>query len=285
MSHERILDRFRRPAYVGENRCLPCTGVNVAIATVAAVAVTAALASADVSMAGALSAGGLVLCFGLASVYLRGYLVPGTPTLTKRYLPRWALRAFGKADEPSRNEFGDVDVETVLLENGALEECPDRDDLCLTPAFEADWRARIDAFASMKPTIEQLIERGELGGSLDRSDVDFAEHGDAYVAAVDGTRIAQWESKAAYLSDVAAAAALRDRYPGWRALSFRDRTEVAASLRLWLDRCPVCDGPVEMGQETVSSCCRERRVLASSCRDCDRRLFEADVAPELLAAD
>lgn len=282
----KLTDEIRQPEYVGENRCLPCTVVNLSIAAVAAVLTVALLAASGVSTGGRIAAGGLVLSGSVATVYLRGYLVPGTPTLTKRYLPLWVLRLFGKATGPERDETGDVDVEGVLFDAGALEECPDRDDLCLTPSFESAWRAQTERFAANDPGIERVVERfidGEdLDESVDRSDITLEERGEACVALLDGTRIAQWESEAAYLSDAAAAAVLQDRFPGWRRLGFRDRTEVAGVLRLWLDSCPSCGGRAAMGRETVSSCCRERQVLASTCDSCGSRLFEADIDADAL---
>lgn len=276
-----LTDKIRQPEYVGENRCLPCTVVNLCIAVVAAVLTGVVLAALSASTALQLTAGGAVLIGSVVTVYLRGYLVPGTPTLTKRYLPLWVLRLFGKAPEVERDETGTVDVEAALVDAGALEECPDQDDLCLSPSFASAWRARTEQFAANEPGIERVIERfidGEtLDESIDRDDLAVEERGQAYVALHDGRRIAQWESKAAYLADAAAAAVLHDRYPGWRRLGFRDRTEVAGVLRLWLDRCPSCDGHVSMDRETVSSCCRERQVLATTCDSCGSRLFEADL--------
>ncbi len=80
------LARLRNPAYTGENRCVPCTAVNVAISVVAAA--VAAVAAVELAAA--------VLAVSLSAIYLRGYLVPGTPTLTKRYFPPWLLARFGK---------------------------------------------------------------------------------------------------------------------------------------------------------------------------------------------
>ena len=81
-----LAERLGRPEYTGENRCLPCTVLNVAIAVVAA------------ALLGRRSrrAGGAAFLAALGLVYLRGYLVPGTPTLTRRYLPDSVLAAFGK---------------------------------------------------------------------------------------------------------------------------------------------------------------------------------------------
>ncbi|PAU82849.1 hypothetical protein CK500_12000 [Halorubrum salipaludis] len=83
-----VIDRLRQPEYVGENRCVPCTVVNSIIALLLAGAVALAWPPA----------GAGVLLLSAAAIYLRGYLVPGTPELTRRYLPERALRAFGKEE-------------------------------------------------------------------------------------------------------------------------------------------------------------------------------------------
>jgi hypothetical protein len=85
-----FLDRLEQPAYTGENRCAPCTLVNLAIAVVLAI------------LAGRRNRalGLLVFLGGAGLVYLRGYLVPGTPELTKRYLPESVLSMFGTTDRP-----------------------------------------------------------------------------------------------------------------------------------------------------------------------------------------
>jgi hypothetical protein len=85
-----IVKALRQPEYTGESRCLPCTAVNSVLALLATVAVTRK------SRGGGL----LVAAVSAALLYLRGYIVPGTPTLTKRYLPPTVLRWFGKDPEP-----------------------------------------------------------------------------------------------------------------------------------------------------------------------------------------
>ncbi len=93
------LDDLKQPEYTGENRCLPCTVVNLAIA-----AVVGWLVARRNRVAGVLAVG-----ISVALIYLRGYLVPGTPTLTKRYLPASVLRAFGKEPKPDlASGFGGV---------------------------------------------------------------------------------------------------------------------------------------------------------------------------------
>jgi len=89
------LARFKNPEYTGANRCLPCTVVNTLIAAVLAVGVGVGVGTVAGAAPGAVTG---LAAFGVsvAAIYFRGYLVPGTPTLTKRYFPPWLLALFGK---------------------------------------------------------------------------------------------------------------------------------------------------------------------------------------------
>lgn len=99
---DEIVDVLHQPEYTGENRCEACTVVNVIIA-----AVLSAIVARKSKLAAVVTAG-----ISAALIYLRGYLVPGTPTLTKRYLPPSVLRLFGKDPEPTTySGFGAVDPE------------------------------------------------------------------------------------------------------------------------------------------------------------------------------
>ncbi|MFC4986428.1 MULTISPECIES: hypothetical protein [Saliphagus] len=114
-----LIDALRRPEYVGENRCLPCTVVNVAVALAGS-----ALVARSRNRRGRLFATG-TLAGSLATIYLRGYLVPGTPELTKRYLPERVLAAFGKEPTREGTRYGGwepIDDDTVDVETGDAEQ-------------------------------------------------------------------------------------------------------------------------------------------------------------------
>src|SRR6056297_2692903 len=85
-----VVDDLRQPKYTGENRCEPCTVLNLSIA-----AVGSSLIARKSRLGGLLAIG-----ISIALIYLRGYLGPGTPTLTKHYLPSAVLRWFGKDPDP-----------------------------------------------------------------------------------------------------------------------------------------------------------------------------------------
>jgi hypothetical protein len=241
-------DRLRRPEYTGENRCLPCTVVNVcltlALAAVAAIALTPL-------------GGVVVLVGGLGAVYFRGYLVPGTPALTVRYFPPWLLELFGK----------DVELRETLqpVEGVAVRATPEGGRL--VDAFAAAWDDRIE---SMRAAGVSEADVATLLGVDEASNVGEA----AYV--VDGG-LRRWLSPSALLADAAAAAVLAERGgDAWASLDPDDRVATLRDLRKHLDYCPLCDGALDDEEtETVETCCTEsERVLMATCLDCDVRLIE-----------
>ena len=279
-----IVDRVRQPEYTGENRCLPCTAVNVAIAASAAL-VVGTWGALAVDPAVAVAAAGAVLVVGLVAIWLRGYLVPGTPTLTKRYFPERVLRAFGKADEDvlvhpgERGGDPDLDVERRLLESDALEPCRG-DDYCLTDEFSEAWYAEIDA-----------LEEGGWDGPFARlgvleagSAVELREQTRSAVAVADGRRVGMWESRPAAVADLAAATLLADRVSDWETLASDDRVRLTGGLRVFLETCPDCGGRLAFDTETRESCCTSHEVAAVSCVECGARLFESPVDTDALAA-
>lgn len=283
-----ILDRVRQPQYTGKNRCTPCTVVNSFLAVVAAVAVGAVTAPLGSGIT-ALVAGG-VLVASASVIYLRGYLVPGTPWVTETYFPDWVLRRFehrnGRSadthvtDEEAADTPGgdasteEVDVEAVLLEAGAVTECEDVDDLCLTDAFRTAWREQIERLRSADAARADVAT--VLGVDPDRLSIE--EYEGASLARVDGRRVGLWESHAALLADTAAADVLQRRYGMWPSVGVESRGQVLSGLRLFLERCPSCDGPVTADQSVVESCCRSLDVLAVTCQECGARVFEIEGA-------
>jgi hypothetical protein len=264
-----VVDSLRHPEYTGSNRCLPCTVTNLAIAAVlsAAVGVVVPLA-------------GLVLFVAaVAAIYLRGYLVPGTPTFTRRYFPDWLLARFEKGP---RRPFDPeaFDTETFLLEAGVVADVDDGADLALTPDFAAAWDERMRRLDDGETDVEELASLVGLPPEEFRID----HYGDAFVALFGDERIGQWESRAAFVADVAAAREFAARDPAWEDIPLAYRSRVLGSLRLFLERCPTCGGDVELAQEVVRSCCRNYDVVAANCVGCGARLLEADFDTSVLDA-
>jgi hypothetical protein len=261
-----FLDSIRQPEYTGANRCWPCTITNVGIAGVLA---------AGASVVGTPVLGAFAFGLSLGAIWLRGYLVPGTPEITRRYFPDWLLALFDK--DPRRAGGPEIDpegstAETVLREAGVVVDDHTVDDVVLAPDFERAWYERMAEIGSGRTDREALAELVDV----DPETLEVHRHNDAFTAKMDGIWIGQWESRAAFVADVAAGRELDARYPAWRDLPMVFRSEVLGGLRVMLDRCPDCSGPVTLGQDVVTSCCRTYDVLAGRCRDCGVRLFEID---------
>ncbi|KTG27193.1 hypothetical protein [Haloferax profundi] len=275
MTRSALFERIHQPEYTGENRCIPCTVVNVLIA--ATMSIVLGIVWAPLALAS-------FVVFA-SVVYIRGYLVPGTPTLTKRYLPDRVLRWFDKEPTPG-DEVGtdsdamldvdgspELDVEAVLQGARALEQCDDVDDLCLTDDFETAWTREIQR------TDDAVVRRrlaAMLGIDTDR--ISLEDRDRWFVAIVGGTHVGRWESHGALIADMAADAVLEDRIDDWDALTNDHRSALARGIRVYLDQCPDCGGPVQFTEETAESCCRSWQVLVTRCDDCGSRLFEVDLS-------
>ena len=263
--------RFRRPEYTGDQRCMPCTIVNMALtaAFAGAVAAVAASSGADPLTTGVL--GLAIVALGTVTIALRGYLVPGTPWLTRRYLPDRVLAWFDKADDAAPIP-DDVDTEALLTDGGVVEECVDVDDLCLTESFERDWYAAMAERQDIDGSSDDLSSL--LGVDADRLEVEA--FGGAFIARYDGRRVGQWESDGAVIADMAAASVLNDRLDRWDEFDLALRSSLLHGLRAFLEFCPVCDDRLVMDEREVSSCCRSIDVVAVTCTGCERRIFEAE---------
>jgi hypothetical protein len=254
-----VLDRLRQPEHVGENRCLPCTVVNVAVAGI--VAVGAALLWYP--------AGPGVFAAALAVIYLRGYLVPGTPTLTRRYFPTRVLAWFGKAPAMDEDDLPlasppDGSVGERLLDAGIVVPCADDEDVCLDAGFRATWRRRIEQCRDDRTARERLA--AILG--VDPAALSLTADGE-FAVTYDGAPIGQWPSRGAFLADLAAEQTLGEWLPAWDAFDDRERTELLVRLRAFLDVCPACDTDLDVNADRVSSCCgADLERVSIDCPEC-----------------
>lgn len=278
------VDSLRRPEYTGANRCLPCTVVNACIAVGAAVVLGALLFPWVGLFALAVFAG---------LIYLRGYLVPGTPTLTKRYLPARALALFGKdapveatvlepstavtaadADTGSDSEPA-FDTADPLVAAGVLQRDggDEREgDPALTPTFRDAWRERTDGLLDREVDAEDVRAAFAADDASAVGDLSFV---------LDGNRSVRWGSEAALAADVAAAVLLGERLSDWADREGTRQRTLLTGLRFCLDRCPVCDGAVAVSQDRVEPCCEKPHLVAESvCEDCGAHIADAAVVAQ-----
>jgi hypothetical protein len=269
---------LKHPEYTGPNRCWPCTLLNLAIAALLSLAVAAATTLWVPDTGVATLTGSIVAVLSVVVVYLRGYLVPGTPALTRRYFPAWLLDWFGKP--PARTHTA-VDPRATLVSMGVLVDDLAAEDVVLDAAFAAAWQERITAYWDDEDAVRATV--AELAGTT-RDRVEFESYPGMLVAFDGPDRIASWESRPACVADAAAATTLPAFDSTWEQRPLAIRAELLGALRLFVETCPACGGTVSLRTEVVESCCSSRDVIAATCVSCDARLFEVDAPPDLLAA-
>ena len=268
-----LLERVRQSDYTGENRCLPCTVVNLVIAAI----LTGLAAFVALELAAA------VLAVSLVAIYLRGYLVPGTPALTRRYLPDGVLRAFGK--DPTEEVAWDpeeLDVLAKVEDERANEVVPaefllevgvvaDGDDgRRLADGFADRIEARFDARRGAP------AEADALAALFDADPQEVAELGREYPAYEVGIRVRKWPSETALRTDLATHEAFETWTDRWATVPMEQRVEILRSLRTLREDCPACGGELRQSDEALESCCYSAELVMLTCTDCGDRLLEAD---------
>lgn len=267
----RTIDRVRQPEYTGENRCLPCTVLNVSIAAIVTVGI--AFVSPPVSA--------VFFVAALVVIYLRGYIIPGTPTITQRYFPDRVLRWFDKLPEDEQrrdvetySNASDTEIDQVgdlLLSTGAVEECVEEDDLCLTETFERAWWRRIGQVRDEERAVDRLAAILEL----DPDELAIGEQNGRFDITYEDQRIGGWISRAAFLADLAVEPTLAEWVPEWESLDNRQRTKLIASMRVFLEECPSCEATLEPVENTIKSCCSSNVVKVTvECPDCGDLVFD-----------
>lgn len=265
-----LVDRLRRPAYTGPNRCLRCTVLNLGL--VAAAGALAVRWGPVVAL--------LVVGVGVVLVALRGYVVPGTPRFAPHLVAGLPVGS-GHADEPldtlgdanptadaSDDDHAGVAVLEALVDAGVLTDAGE--ELFLDEAFRERW---IDRMATLRAADEAAL--------LDRvaaacpADVTGQVHGDRVLLA--GERDVR-TSRAVAVAETAAIETLAE----W-GVDGPVRARAASPLRTFLGTCPACGGVVR--ETTRRNCCGgpgsvygtpEQPVLA--CEDCATVVVELEAA-------
>ncbi len=246
---------------------MPCTVANIGVGAFAAALAGFVIASRSQLTTGAVAAF-VLLTLVATLVYLRGYVIPGTPWLTRRYLPTRFHRAAPHGSDA-------LDPESSLIDMGIIRPCEQSADLCVDATFERAWWAEIEQLRDRET--ETVVLADVLGVDADRLEIKtFAEIDGPFVAYLDrrDNRVGQWESRTAFIADIAAATVLGRDVDGWQDLDTDQQGTLLYALRVFLDRCPACDGRLAMSDEVVNSCCAAAEVLVVECQDCGDRVFE-----------
>lgn len=262
------LAALRRPEYTGDNRCWPCTALNVAIL----------LGGCLVLMAFSPLVAVLTALVGGAVIWTRGYLLPYTPEIAPTFaswLP-FDGPTSGQRDRSTRASLSGTNDEELgeelvleLLDAGILVE--DGELLRLDEEFRSLWRAEMETIRELDtPALVEAIEATapmpvevEVLGEDRMQLVLTGPGGDE-----------EWLALPIAVAEVAAARSIERVAPR---LSEQLRSAAIRPLRAFLEECPLCETPVI--ETSPNHCCGGVRdpstapdaVLA--CPDCDRRLY------------
>lgn len=278
----RVTSTIRRPEYTGERRCWSCTALNALLLLVSCI-VVASLKPAFAILLG---------IAGTGLLWLRGYVVPYTPTVAPRLV---AVLPFdvpfeGSADAhdrpPDGSERGSLadvgsDRETGELVLAALVdaevlETDEEGYVYLSDPFRARWRREMESLRNLgadelATAIEEVVDDPGY-------DVETLEPaGRTWFVLSDGSDDPTgetWFSRPAVIAELAAVRTLKERAPD---LPPDLRSAASRPLRGFLEECPACGGGVV--ETSSAACCGGHRnprdepdeVLA--CRSCDRRLY------------
>ena len=265
------LSKIRQQEYTGENRCPPCTMLNLIIA--AALGRIVAQRSRTVGWA--------VFLISSLLIYLRGYLIPGTPTLTQRYLPTGVSRLLGKGYSPEterayRRDGSEGPAGRETDENhadgaGTLDEHllsldviqPDQNgtDLRLATDFARDWTSELRATDTISPDDVAAVF------NLSATDLTIRDRVEGYVVSTGDYTVGEWPSSSALLADIAAGRAVEDYYSNWHRLSTSERYSILSTLRIFVPECPRTGGPITERETTVSTCCQSYEVTSIVCEE------------------
>ncbi|WP_336343967.1 hypothetical protein [Halalkalicoccus ordinarius] len=262
-----MLKTIRRPEYTGENRCWPCTVVNV---------VLVGLATITVALFSPLVAFGLALG-GSGAILLRGYAVPYTPRFAPKLVERlpssWnpfhAERVGPRESDSLATD--DVDPEALL---GALIEADvvaaNGERLTLEKRFRERWR---EEMRTLRERSDEELAAAARDASAAASAAETVEGRErTHFVLSDGTgdpMTKSWLTRPVAVAETAAVRALSET-----TLSRQEAALAAGLLRMFLEECPVCDAPVHETSEAM--CCGggragsrpPRDVLA--CEECGR---------------
>ncbi|WP_188979708.1 hypothetical protein [Halocalculus aciditolerans] len=266
------MTRFKQAEYTGENRCTPCTVINVLISIFLSLVI------------GFFSQiiGGVAFILFLAAIYFRGYLIPGTPKLTKKYLPVFVLRAFGKEIEspptglesnsdPAQNQSSNNAIdnpEQFFYRHNVVAPCDSSDDLCLTESFSSVWKDEIRALPDC------TAHDAAIAFQLSDSNLRLIETNSGVALKNEKGSIGEWPSRSAFEVDIAAAKALDGFVPDWWSRTGDERGWLLSSLRLFTPICPHENGPASMEEDMIETCCSTQDRLKVVCEQNNEVLFE-----------
>lgn len=262
---------LREPDHTGENRCWPCTVVNLILVAAGALVVGRRRRVLAV----------LVAALGTLLIWTRGYVVPYTPQFAPRLVAASPIpdEWFDHGNAPpapaqasSSGIAGDVDGEALLetlRANGVL--VADGELVDLDPSFRDAWETEMATLAgrSTDDLAEAVFDVAHAASVsvTEGSERQWIRLGDGSGNVMTET----WLSRPVAVAETAAVRALAE----WLD-DPATRRAAAGPLRMFLTDCPDCGEPLV--ESTTMNCCggttpdRSEPADVLACPACDARV-------------
>lgn len=271
-----LLASLADESYTGENRCWPCTVLNLGLVGILALFFRARERSLTSLF---------VAVVGVAVIYLRGYLVPYTPAFAPRLVAaspvpdEWfhggSSNSETEREDPARGESESladdvgIDGETVLRElsaAGVIE--VEGEQLFLGPDVDTAWHERMDELAdcsldALSATLQESLTQVDHAEPYAEDDADWVALGSDHK---------QLLPRPVVVAELAAYEVLGETIDDERL-----RVAGAEAFRMFLDSCPVCGS--ELVESSSVSCCgghlgpRQNPDETLVCPTCEQRLY------------
>ncbi|WP_410767217.1 hypothetical protein [Haloferax sp. DFSO60] len=155
--------------------------------------------------------------------------------------------------------------------------------MAVSNEFKTEWRGRM---VDMDGRDKDAAALATLLG-VHPARVELSWGTEKLVAKLDGGSVGQWSSRAAFVADLTAVATFRKQYPAWWRLSTGDRNRVLGALRLSLQRCPTCDGRIDVDTSLVEVEPDDHKLarpnkseqhVTATCLGCESLLFDSVIS-------
>jgi len=129
-------------------------------------------------------------------IYLRDYLIPGTPRITEQYVPHQVLNVIKSPPDQQSAEPRADDTDAFLRDSGVLDVTADGT-LQLSPSFRQRWRDRMRDLRSGR------IDAADVTPVVDASPAAVRQRAPLQFQ-VGENRLVQWDSPGEVVADVGA---------------------------------------------------------------------------------
>ncbi len=260
---KKLIKQLQDENHTGRNRCIKCTVFNIILSIVLSVVLFVILL-VEFTGAQSVAVAGIFLLLSFTTIWLKGYFVPYTPQITRKFFPQRVLHWFGKENPSSPIRSFDPSSHVPSLETAnVLVYSDDHEDYVVSDDIIANISER---YSKDSPEVDNLLEQVGI------EDVAVLDRGKKIYLISDDERIHYWPSEKALAIDAILVDILEESVITWKMRPPEERLNLLATVRLFFQQCP--DGEHTIGKVSeYETCCDEKVVFKTVCEESDDVLF------------